>query len=301
MRALCAVVAVSAVAFGSAACGQDRDVHQEHRAATVVASTDVWGSVAATVAGDHVPVTSIISGPQHDPHSYEASPADAAALTDAALVVYNGGGYDRWATEVLAGRPDVRVVDAFALLPADEPATNEHVFYHLDVAAAVAENIAEELAEIDPEHADDFRANAAEFTRQAGEIAATARAVGEQHPDASVVSTEPVAYYLLANAGISDRTPAGFAVAVEEGADPSPADVAAMLDLLESGEVSALLSNPQTETPATRQIEAAAERASVPVVSVTETLPADTDYLTWQRRTVEELAATLSRPAPAHR
>src|SRR5690606_41330361 len=114
MRVLCAVVAVSAVAFGSAACGQDRDVHQEHRAATVVASTDVWGSVAATVAGDHVPVTSIISGPQHDPHSYEASPADAAAPTDAALVVSNGGGYDPRATEVLAGRPDGRGVDACA-------------------------------------------------------------------------------------------------------------------------------------------------------------------------------------------
>ncbi|MGV0835589.1 metal ABC transporter solute-binding protein, Zn/Mn family [Mycolicibacterium thermoresistibile] len=300
MRAICAVVAVTAVSFGITACGQDQTA-DDGRAPTVVASTDVWGSVAEAVAGEQLPVTSIVTGPTLDPHSYEASPADAAALTDAALVVYNGGGYDRWATDVLAGRPEVPVVDAFALLPTDEPATNEHVFYHLGVASAVAESIADELAASDPDRADDYRANAAEFGRQAEEIAATARAIGEQHPDASVVSTEPVAYYLLANAGVADRTPAGFAVAVEEGDDPSPADVAAMLDLLETGEVSALLINPQTETPATRQIEAAAQQASVPVVTVTETLPENNDYLTWQRQTVDALADTLGQRAPADR
>lgn len=301
MRAICAVVAVTAVSFGIAACGQDQAADSEHRAPTVVASTDVWGSVAGAVAGDHLPVTSIVVGPRLDPHSYEASPADAAALIDAALVVYNGGGYDRWATDVLAGRPEAPVVDAFALLPADEPTVNEHVFYHLGVAAAVAEQIADDLAAIDSDHADDYRANAAEFGRQAGEIAAAARTIGEQHPQASVVSTEPVAYYLLANAGVADRTPAGFAVAMEEGDDPSPADVAALLDLLETGEVSALLSNPQTETPATRQIEAAAREASVPVITVTETLPENTDYLTWQRQVIDELADKLGQPAPAKR
>lgn len=299
MRAIGVVIAATALTIGIAGCGQEPS--DQDADITVVASTDVWGSVAAAVAGDRVPVTSIVIGPDIDPHSYEASPADAAAITDASLVVYNGGGYDRWVTDVLDGYPDTAAVDAFALLPADDAPANEHVFYHLGVAAAVADRIADHLAETDPDHAADYRANAAEFAQAADEIATAARSIGAEHPDASVVSAEPVAYYLLANAGISDRTPPGFAIATEEGDDPAPVDVAAMLDLLAAGEVSALLVNPQTETPVTGRIEDAARRASVPVLTVTENLPPDTDYLTWQREAVEQLADRLGQSAPANR
>ena len=111
------------------------------------------------------------------------------------------------------------------------------------------------------------------FGKQADDIAASERAIGKAHPSGSVVATEPVAYYLLRNAGITDRTPPGFASAVEEGDDPAPADVAAMLDLINTHQVSVLLFNPQTETAATKQIQDAAQRASLPVVTVTETLP----------------------------
>lgn len=64
---------------------------------------DVWGSVARAVTGGHVPVKSILTGAHADPHSYQASPADAAAIVDAELVIYNGGGYDPWVDQV--GRP----------------------------------------------------------------------------------------------------------------------------------------------------------------------------------------------------
>ena len=36
-----------------------------------------------------------------------------------------------------------------------------------------------------------------------------------------------------------------------------------------------------------------ARRAGVPVTEVTETLPDGTDYLTWQRKTVNQLLAAL--------
>ena len=50
----------------------------------------------AAVGGDRVTVTTLIDDPAADPHSYESTPADAAAVAGAALVVYNGGGYDDW-------------------------------------------------------------------------------------------------------------------------------------------------------------------------------------------------------------
>lgn len=292
MRAVKYAVGVALMAIGIAGCTQPTQEHDHQGTITVVASTDVWGSVARAVVGDHATVKSILSGPVADPHSFEASPADAAAIADASLVVYNGGDYDHWVEDVLASHPDVESVDAYALLNAGDPA-NEHVFYDPGTAKAVAGRIADQLATVDAAHADAYRANAAEFGKQANAIAESERAIAKEHPGASVVATEPVAFYLLRNAGLTDRTPPGFASAIEEGDDPSPADVAAVLDLINSRQVAALLFNPQTETAATKQLEDAARKATVPIVTVTENLPEGADYLTWQRQTVEQLADAL--------
>jgi zinc/manganese transport system substrate-binding protein len=303
MRAIrTAVVMALGVGLVAGCTQQQAGDHQHGTTTTVVASTDVWGSVASAVTGDHATVKSIVNSAVDDPHSFEASPSDAAAITDASLVVYNGGGYDHWVDDVLSGHPGVTTVNAYSLLPGTvaQPA-NEHVFYDPATAKAVATQMADRLAQSDAAHADAYRANAAEFGKRADEILQIERAIGQTHPGAAVVATEPVAHYLLVNAGVTDKTPEGFSSAVEEDADPAPADLAAMLDLINTHQVSALLFNPQTQTAVTKQIQDAAQRASIPVVTVTETLPEGTDYLTWQRQTAQQLASQLDKSAPTNR
>ncbi|BDX30082.1 putative ABC transporter solute binding protein [Mycobacterium antarcticum] len=285
--------------LGVAACGTASSPDPSGRP-TVVATTDVWGSVAKAVAGEHADVRSILDSVTDDPHSYEATPSDAAAITDATLVVYNGGHYDQWADDILLEHQGVTAVNAYSLTPAqsDGQPANEHVFYDLATAKAVASSIADHLATDDPANADAYRKNAATFGTATDAIAETERGIGLEHPGAAVVSTEPVAHYLLAGAGITDRTPESFANAAEEGDDPSPADVAAMLDLIDGRQVSAVVVNQQTESPVTNQIQNAAGTAGVPLVMVTETLQDGLDYLQWQRKTVQDLADQLDR-APA--
>ncbi|MBX7431304.1 zinc ABC transporter substrate-binding protein [Mycobacterium sp. Y57] len=301
MRVLIAAGAATLLTLTLSGCSQDRQDADDDRGTTdVVASTDVWGSVASAVAGDHANVSSIITGTVADPHSFEASPAEAAQISDASLVVFNGGGYDHWIENVLANAPDVPTVDAFSLLATPQQPANEHVFYDLATVKAVAGSIAEKLGTSDPAHAGDYTANAERFGEELDTIATAQRAVGQSHPGASVVSTEPVAHYALVNAGIADKTPPSFANAVEEGDDPSPADVAAMLDLIDAREVSAVVVNTQTESPVTQRIADAAQQASLPVISVTETLPDGMDFVEWQRSTVGEFQAQLDRaPSPS--
>lgn len=262
-------------------------------AVAVVASTDVWGSVATAVAGGHIAVKSILTSADADPHSYQATPADAAALADADLVIYNGGGYDPWVDRVLAGHPGIHAVDAYSFLGPLSETPDEHVFYNLAVAKAVAITVAERLAIIDPANSVDYRANAARFGRGADAIANSERAIAATYPAAGVIATEPVVHYLLTASGLINRTPVGFAAANENDADPAPADMASVLDLINHREVSALLINPQTATAATADLQAAARHAGVPVTEVSETLPTGSDYLTWQRNTVTQLTAAL--------
>ncbi len=307
MRAIRAVMGLAlstGLVAAVAGCSQHNDAASDHQHAnaSVVASTNVWGSVASAVAGDHTSVKSIISNPADDPHSFEASPADAASIVDASLVVYNGGGYDHWVDDVLFSHQDVQAVDAYSLLPSNVPQpANEHVFYDLGTVTAAVNQIADKLSESDAAHADDYKANAAKFTDAAETIAAAERAIGAAHPGTSVVATEPVAHYLLVNSGIVDKTPEGFSKAIEEDTDPSPADLAALLDLITTRQVSALVYSSQTQTAVTKQIQDAAQQASVPIVTVTETLPAGIDYLTWQRQTVDQLASQLDKAPRTNR
>jgi zinc/manganese transport system substrate-binding protein len=276
-------------------CGTSRGAHPH--AGALVASTDVWGSVARAVATNHLAVRSLLSGAETDPHSYQASPSDAAAIADAALVVYNGGGYDPWVEQVLASHRGIKSVNAYSLLEPAGSATggppDEHVFYDLNVAKSVAALIADRLAVIDPGNAADYRANAAEFCRGADAIAISEHAIATNYPATGVIATEPVGHYLIAASGLVNRVPPAFAAANENETDPSPADMASVLDLINHRQVAALLVNPQTSSAAINGLREAARRAGIPVAEVTETLPPGTDYLTWQRNTVNQLLAAL--------
>jgi zinc/manganese transport system substrate-binding protein len=149
------------------------------------------------------------------------------------------------------------------------------------------------MAAIDPVNAADYRANAAAFCRDADGIAISERAIAGAYPDAAVIATEPDADYLLAAAGLANRTPTAFTAANENETEPSPADLASVLDMIKHRRVAAVLVNPQTSTAATNGLEDAARRAGVPVTEVSETLPNGVDYLTWQRNTVNQLLAAL--------
>ncbi len=281
----CLVAAVAALSACGPSPGRSDKV-------SVVASTSVWGSVAAAVGGDFVQVRSIIDDPAQDPHSYDASPADAAALSDAQLVVYNGGGYDGFVETVLAEHGAVNRVDAFTV-GGHQQGSNPHVFYDLGTVALVADAIARQLAAVDPTHAADYTSNAQRFTAGIHEIEATQRAVAAAHRGAAAIATEDIAEYLETATGLTDKTPEGYLRAVAADTDPPPADIAAVLDVIDSHDARVVLFNPQTDTSVTRRIVDAANAAGVPVVEVRETLPAGGDFLSWQRHTVEQLSAAL--------
>jgi zinc/manganese transport system substrate-binding protein len=70
------------------------------------------------------------------------------------------------------------------------------------------------------------------------------------------------------------------------------------LQLFSSKSVKVLLPNAQTESPSTKQVEQAATEAGIPVVPVTETLPAGTDdYIIWQGAQIDQLSTALGSPA----
>jgi zinc/manganese transport system substrate-binding protein len=265
---------------------------------TVVASTNVWGDVVSRIAGPGVEVRSILSDPAADPHSYESTPADAAEISGADLVIYNGGGYDEWMDRVLDTDPAVRdhSVEAFALR-GDRADDNEHVWFDPTAVKGVITQVTERLAAAEPTQAEALRGRAAAFAGEVEGLAGRLAAIGQSRPGTRVVSTEPVAHYLLATAGVGDVTPPAFVEAVEEESDPPVAALTATRDLLAARQAAALVVNPQTETPVVDQVSAAAGQAGLPVVEVTETLPPNATWTSWVGGLRDALARAVGAPA----
>lgn len=259
---------------------------------TVVTSTDVWGSVVSAVGGDQVSVTSIIHSPSADPHSYEATPADVLTTSRAELTLGNGGGYDDFFTKLTDQAPNARKLLAYDIAATGDD--NEHVWYSLPGVKKVADQVAAQLAQLRPAAARTFTANAEAFKQKVDALAARAVRIGASHPGAKVLETEPVPHYLVELAKLGDATPTDFSNAVEDESDVPPAALAAVDQLISGRRIQAVLDNEQTATPTTIQVVNRARVAGLPVVGVTETLPAGmTDYISWMTSEVDALAGAI--------
>jgi zinc/manganese transport system substrate-binding protein len=268
----------------------------------VVASTNVYGAVAVAVGGDHISVTSIIHSPDADPHEYESTPADALAVSKASVLVANGGGYDDFAGKLLAAaNPKPTLIDVSELsglkaqLKPDEE-FNEHVWYSLPTMAKLADQLAGEFGKADPADAAAFTANAGAFKSKLDGLSAKVEQIKAGHGGQRVAITETVPLYLVEATGLVDATPPELSEAVEKGSDPPAAVLNEALALFRGDPVRALLANTQTENATTKQVEQAAAAAAVPVVAVSETLPAGVnDYVSWMGGQIEQLSAALGR------
>src|SRR5690606_23943849 len=114
---------------------------------------------------------------------------------------------------------------------------NEHVWYSFDAMAALADELATQLGELDPANADTFAANAQEFSNGLDELSERASAIAEAQGHVPVAITEPVPLYLLDAAGLENVTPDEFSEAVEEGTDAPALVVQNMLELVADGSI----------------------------------------------------------------
>ena len=265
----------------------------------VVASTNVYGDIVKQIAGDKAEVTSIISDPDQDPHSYEANTQTQLSLSKAQVVIENGGGYDDFMDKMLksANNTSAKVLNAVEISGQKAPAggeLNEHVWYDFPSVVKVAAQLATTLSEVDSANAATYSANAATFTEKVKQLEATEAAIKAASNGAGAAITEPVPVYMLTACGLVNKTPAEFSEAIEEGSDVPAAVLQETLGLFSAKQVKLLAYNEQTSGAETEKVLAAAKANNIAVVPVTETLPAGKDYLSWMTGNVDAIRAAFS-------
>jgi len=302
--ALLASACSSSSSSSSAAGGSSTAAAASTAKITAIGAENEYADVIAQVGGKYVQATAIMSNPNTDPHTFEASAAVAREITAAKLVVQNGVGYDNWATTIENADPsDSReVINVQQLLGLPDSTPNPHLWYNPATMPAVANAIATDLGQIDPAHASYYKANAASFiaslTAWTGAIAAFKSA----HPDTPVATTEPVADYMLQAAGTDNMTPWAFQADIMNGTDPSPQDVTLQNSLFTQHKVKVFLYNQQVTDSLTESFIKLANENDIPVVGVYETMPTPGyTYQTWMEAEVNALnKAVTSKVSTEH-
>jgi zinc/manganese transport system substrate-binding protein len=265
----------------------------------VVAAENFWGNITSQLGGRYVSVTSLITNPNADPHLFETDAADAAKLALAKVVIENGVNYDTWMHSLLGadgGHPVI--VTAADVLHVTGSDPNPHLWYDIPEVPKVAAAIAAALTRADPAHASAFKSELTRFDASLAPLDSTLATIRARYAGAPVAYTERVPGYALAAAHLDVKTPPGFARAIEDGEDPGPADTLAMQQLITGHKIRVLLYNVQTVTPVTTQIRSLAKKDGIPVVGVSETMPAGAhSYQQWQESQLTSLLHALAASA----
>ncbi|HEX3679390.1 MAG TPA: zinc ABC transporter substrate-binding protein [Galbitalea sp.] len=256
-----------------------------------VGAENQYTSVISQIGGRYVDATSVMSNPNTDPHTFEASAQVAATISSASLVVQNGLGYDSFMTKIESASPSSgrTVITAQKVLGLPDSTANPHLWYSPTTMPAVAKSIAAALSTKAPDHRAYFAANLAKFDASLKTWTNAIAAFKAAHPSIPVATTEPVADYLLEAVGTRNLTPWSLQAAIMNDTDPTPQDVAIQDGLFTNGRVKVFLYNQQVTDSITATYLKLAREGHIPVVGVYETMP--TDGYTYQSWMEAELSA----------
>jgi zinc/manganese transport system substrate-binding protein len=258
----------------------------------IVSAESFYGEAAQAVGGDKVEVVSVLNRPGTDPHEFEPTPEVSRAVSRADLVLYNGLGYDDWMAKLIgASGRKTAVIKVGEDVMGRHNGDNEHVWYDPDTMTRLAASLADKLSGIDPGSADEYRARAKEYQNSLEPFRLQVSRL-KQKPGIRAAVSEPVFDDMLKalNIGIAN---AGFAKAIGEGTDPSPADLAALQEDLRNKRVRLFVNNIQSASPTVENLVRLAGQNGIPVLEVTETAPAGKTYPEWMTDTLNRLEAAL--------
>ena len=263
----------------------------------VVAAENFYGDIAKQVGGDRVEVASILSNPDQDPHLFETSPSTARQLADAQIVIVNGADYDPWVDKLLAAAPrSGRVLINAAQLTGKKAGDNPHLWYAPATMPAVANAIAAALTKADSAYTANYDARLKTVLASLARIDARVAQMKATHKASAVTATESVFGPMADALGLTMRNKR-FQLAVMNETEPGARDVAAFENDLKGRKVKALIYNTQVSDKLTERLLDIAKKAKVPVVGVTETLPANVSFQDWMTAQLDALDKALSGPS----
>jgi len=260
----------------------------------VLAVENFYGNLVQQLGGQCVTVSVILSDPDADPHAFQPTAGDMRAFQTAALVMLNGLGYDDFADRALgtlSRQPAiVRAGDVLGL----QVGANPHVWYSAGYVDQLKTAITGKLKQVAPDASSYFDTQAAALDQAFATYRQLIGQISGQYANTPVGATESIFVGMAYSTGLKLLSPPEFMQAIAEGNDPAAQDIATFQNQLTGKQVKVLVYNVQTVTPITEQLKQMARDANIPIVGVSETMPAGAQtFQGWQAGQLRLLANAL--------
>lgn len=228
----------------------------------VLTTFTVLQDIAQNVAGEHLRVESITK-PGAEIHGYEPTPGDVAKASEADLILDNGLHLEAWFGQFVetADVPHAVVSDGVEALDiaGDAGTPNPHAWMSPEAAQVYVDNMVTAFSELEPEHAEDFTANAVEYSRQLQEIhdelVETVGALPEN--ERALVTCEGAFSYLARDVGLEEH----YIWPVNAEQQATPQQIAAVIETVDEQDIPAVFcESTVSDAPMQQVVEATGAR-----------------------------------------
>ncbi|MBF6625889.1 zinc ABC transporter substrate-binding protein [Aerococcaceae bacterium zg-BR9] len=208
--------------------------HAETKKLSIVTSFYPMYAMTKAVVGDLYDVYMINSG--NGIHQFEPSANDIAAIYDADIFVYHSVALESWTKNLEKNKGDSKVtllesahdlemdkvsgLEAVESVKGQEQASlyDPHTWLDPIKAGEEAQLIATQLAKIDPDNADVFKANADKFQEEAKQLVKKYQPIFDVMKKKTFVTQHTAFYYLANRFGLTQLGIAGISSDAEPGA-----------------------------------------------------------------------------------
>lgn len=212
----------------------------------VVTTFTVIQDIAQNVAGDAATVESITK-PGAEIHEYEPTPKDIVKAQSADLILWNGLNLERWFERFfqnIKDKPAVVVTGGITPLSIYEgpykDAPNPHAWMSPSNALIYIENIKNALIKHDPQNADVYEKNAADYTQKIKQLDEPLRAKLAQIPESKrwLVTSEGAFSYLAKDYNLKE----GYLWPINAEQQGTPQQVRKVIDLVRKNNIPVVFS-----------------------------------------------------------
>jgi zinc transport system substrate-binding protein len=286
---------LSLVLFGLTACagGANSSPARGDRL-PVTASIAPLADFARQVGGDHVGVITLVP-PGASPHTFEPIPSQVAQMARARLLVINGVGLECWAGRLVEGadNPELVVVDTsqgIDILERDGDGSggNPHIWLDPQNAIVQVSHIRDALIQADPAHADDYRASAQRYVQELGTLDQEIADEVATWSKREFIAFHPAWVYFARRYGLKQAA----VIEAAPGREPSPAEVARIIETARRIGAKAIFAEPQF-SPKAAQTLAEESGAQVLFLDPLGSSLRDPCYLNLMRYNVAQMANAL--------
>lgn len=257
-------VAIAAMAALVVGCSSPSSENAGAERPIVLTTFTVLADIASNVAGEHLTVESITK-PGAEIHGYEPTPGDIKKAATADLILDNGLNLEAWFAQFVDGIdvPHVVVSDGVTPLDIAEDAyagmPNPHAWMSPLNVQIYADNMADAFAELDPDHAQDYRDNAASYSAQLQDVQNELVAQLDALPanERALVTCEGAFSYLARDAGLTEK----YIWAVNAEQQATPQQIASAIEFVNTNKVPAVFcESTVSDAPMQRVVEATGTR-----------------------------------------